>query len=90
MSIFRQIFEKIGKKLGYKVGVKERTPGLLWEIHKRTGFKVDRLSKVSRSSETVAPEFVGKIGQLWDDLNVGTAREYLDLLADSEEKKKKR
>lgn len=89
MSIFARIFERIGKKLGFKVDSQGKMRGLLWQLQKQTGYTADRLSKVQRSAETVAPDLVGKVGQLYEDCGAGSARDYLDLLAESKAPKKK-
>lgn len=82
MSVFKQVFDKIAKKKGIKA--------IIWELHKITGFSADRLSKVAKSAETVAPDLVGKVGQIYEDSGTGSAREYLDILANSKVAAKKK
>lgn len=77
-SVFKGIFDKIAKKLGSK--------STIWSIYRSTGYSADRLSKISKSAQTVAPDLVGRIGQLYEDSGCGTAREYLDILSKSKKK----
>lgn len=89
MSVMKGIFEAIGRKLGFKADKSGHYKGLIWELHKRTGFSADRLSKASKSASTIAPDLIGKVGQIYEDTGTGTARDYIDILAKSGRKAKK-